>query len=76
MNRIDEIKQRILDTKVARQMLNLEEYDEIIDDLEYLLSLNERYTQALKRISDLHIRGAADSAADEHRRIAKVALEQ
>lgn len=34
-----------------------------------------RYRDALERIADLHIRGIEDSGANQHRRIAKEALE-
>lgn len=34
-----------------------------------------RYREALKSIADLHIRGIEDSGANQHRRIAKEALE-
>lgn len=50
MSRTQEIKDGIIETKIAREVMGLKEYDEVIDDFEYLLNKLETAEKGLEQI--------------------------
>jgi hypothetical protein len=80
MGRIEEIRDRFNKYEYVHSYIDSqgcnEEWDEAHRSMRCLLSRLQIAEEALRHISDLHIRGIEDRAAEAHRQIAKQTLEQ